>query len=87
MRLQVGDRLLLCSDGVHGWLSTSGIDDALRAPGDLSQVAAGLVERAMRVGSDDNLTAVLVQVDALDTGEPEGGLPLDDIRTLVPDEG
>ena len=87
VRLQVGDRLLLCSDGVHGWLSTSGIDDALRAPGDLSQVAAGLVERAMRVGSDDNLTAVLVQVDALDTGEPEGGLPLDDIRTLVPDEG
>jgi serine/threonine protein phosphatase PrpC len=61
------DRFLLCSDGVHGFLTDQTIADILRersAPGD---TAGALVATALRSGSTDNCTALVLDVVALPT--------------------
>lgn len=61
--VQVGDRYMLCSDGLHGYL-----DDAEVAPlllrGDLEIVARILIELANSRGGKDNITALLVDIVA-----------------------
>lgn len=84
LRLAVGDRLLLSSDGLHGALDEQTMGELLRATEDPQRAAEALVARALAAGSDDNLTAVVLMVDAL---EPRAlGGPLGDITTLVPME-
>jgi serine/threonine protein phosphatase PrpC len=59
------DRFLLCSDGVHGFLGEQEIVHILRdrsAPGD---TATALVAAALRSGSTDNCTALVLDVVAL----------------------
>jgi PPM family protein phosphatase len=56
-----GDRLLLCTDGVHGQVAgESELSDLLRAPSP-EQAARGLVARA-GVRGRDNATAVIIEV-------------------------
>jgi len=56
-----GDVFLMCSDGVHGFISDDdlslmlGLDDA---PADIARI---IVEKAIRNNSDDNCTAVVVK--------------------------
>jgi serine/threonine protein phosphatase PrpC len=59
------DRLMLCSDGVHGALPDEHIADILRqrsAPKDASQA---LVDAALQAGSSDNCTALVLDVVGL----------------------
>src|ERR1700674_66858 len=61
------DRFLLCSDGVHGFLTDQIIADILRersAPGD---TAGALVAAALQSDSTDNCTALVLDVVALPT--------------------
>jgi serine/threonine protein phosphatase PrpC len=61
------DRFLLCSDGVHGFLSDDAIAEILRersAPGD---TANALVAAALAAGGTDNATALVLDVVALPT--------------------
>src|SRR5579863_3434694 len=56
------DRFLLCSDGVHGFLTDESIAEILRersAPGD---TARALVAAALDSGSTDNCTALVLDV-------------------------
>lgn len=63
--LAPGDRLLLCSDGLSGYLDAADLADALGAPAGPGQIAAQLVERTLATGSaDDNITAVCIRVEA-----------------------
>lgn len=55
-----GDRYLLCSDGVHGWLSEDELAARLLAPP--ATAAELLVEGAIEAGSNDNVTAVVISV-------------------------
>ena len=72
--LQVQDRFFLCSDGVHGVLNPSQLK-AFLASERLSQTAADeIVAAAMKGGSTDNISAIVV--DILD-------LPLVNERDLV----
>src|SRR3954452_20556431 len=59
--LEVGDRLLLCSDGCSGVLETNEMARLLDGP-PLSQAAADLVDAALQAGSSDNVTVVLGEV-------------------------
>lgn len=63
LRLQAGDRLLLTSDGVHGFLEEARIQAGLGTD-QARNAARWLVEEAMAGGSDDNVTAIVVTVDA-----------------------
>jgi protein phosphatase len=62
--LQAGDRYLLCSDGLHGYLRVSEIPSVLDGPGE--QVVTQLIDMANARGGRDNITAVIV--DALEIG-------------------
>lgn len=64
---QVGDRLLLCSDGLSDPVTASTIESAL-GQGTLDDAASMLVELALRSGGPDNVTVVVAEVVA-DDGE------------------
>src|SRR5205807_3169751 len=59
------DRLLLCSDGVHGFLPDETIADILRERSAPEDTAGALVATALRSGSTDNCTALVLDVVAL----------------------
>jgi serine/threonine protein phosphatase PrpC len=58
----VGDRYLLCSDGLPREVSDDLIGSLLRRLADPREAAAELVEEAKRRGGNDNITVVVVDV-------------------------
>lgn len=71
----VGDRLLLCSDGVCGVLDDHRISDIL-GTGSPDYAAVELVRASLEAGSTDNVTCVVA--DVLDSGDspPEDQEPM-----------
>jgi PPM family protein phosphatase len=67
---QVGDRLLLCSDGITDYLADEELA-ALLELDDADAAARGLVDAALASGSRDNLTAVIADVIARE--DPDAG--------------
>jgi serine/threonine protein phosphatase PrpC len=63
------DRFLLCSDGVHGFLTAETIADILRERSASEDSARALVAAALRAGSTDNCTALVLDVVELPTAE------------------
>jgi protein phosphatase len=59
--LQGGELIVLTTDGVHGVLNDSQIEQLLNAARDQQLGASSLVEAAMFRGSRDNVTAVVAQ--------------------------
>ena len=64
LTLEPGDRLLLCSDGVHEPVGEDGIRTMLDAS-DAGTAAAQLVTTALKRGGRDNATALVVHVEAV----------------------
>jgi protein phosphatase len=63
-----GDIYLLCSDGLSRSVADDAIRDSLRGAGDLDQTCTALIEKAKANGGRDNITAILVRVDAAKAG-------------------
>jgi serine/threonine protein phosphatase PrpC len=63
------DRFLLCSDGVHVFLTDESIADVLRERSAPKDAARALVAAALKSGSDDNATALVLDVIGLPTAE------------------
>lgn len=63
--LQVGDVLLLTSDGVHGSLKHNLLAQLLGSAGVAQAVSDSIVQAALEAGSRDNVTALVVQVQGL----------------------
>src|SRR5262249_18318401 len=61
---RTGDAFLLCSDGLHGALADDEIAAVLRERADLADAVGRLIELANESGGKDNVTAVLVRLDA-----------------------
>ncbi len=59
---RVGDRWLLCSDGLSGFVSHETVYDTLAAGDDPSTAAASLVKLALRAGGPDNITVIVADV-------------------------
>lgn len=62
LELQVGDRVLLCSDGLSSYVPAGLIADVLAADGSPCSIAEQLIARALERGGPDNVTAVVVGV-------------------------
>jgi serine/threonine protein phosphatase PrpC len=60
------DLYLLCSDGLNGMLSDEQILETLLTPKDLSSRCRELIEDANDAGGSDNITVVLVEVEAVE---------------------
>ena len=63
------DRFLLCSDGVHGFLTDQDIANILRERCAPEDTADALVGSALQSGSTDNCTALILDVVALPTAQ------------------
>jgi serine/threonine protein phosphatase PrpC len=59
--LSKGDRFLLCSDGLHGYLQDSDIAPIITLGAE--QAVARFIELANTRGGKDNITAILVEID------------------------
>lgn len=62
-----GDRWLLCSDGLSGFVSHDTLHDTLAAGDDPGTTAENLVRLAMRSGAPDNVTVIVADVVDLDS--------------------
>ncbi|MGW0160314.1 PP2C family protein-serine/threonine phosphatase [Mycobacterium sp. NPDC003323] len=67
---RVGDRYLLCSDGLSDPVSHDTIAEALQIP-DVTDAADRLIELALRGGGPDNVTVVVADVVDYDYGQTQ----------------
>jgi len=62
IELRRGDRVLLCSDGLHGLVGDPALALLMSAPHTVAQAVALLVTAARAAGGSDNITAVVADV-------------------------
>lgn len=63
--VEPGDRLLLCTDGLSGVVDDTSIGEVLRHTPDPQAAALACMDRAIARGSTDNVTALVIRVDAI----------------------
>ena len=63
--LQPGDRLLLCSDGLNGYVEDAEIHKIVLSSTSTQDACQRLIDAANAAGGPDNITAILVQIEAL----------------------
>ncbi len=62
IELRAGDRVLLCSDGLHGLVGDPALAVLLSEPHTVDQAVRLLIAAARAAGGTDNITAIVVQV-------------------------
>jgi serine/threonine protein phosphatase PrpC len=62
--LQPGDRLLLCSDGLSSVVTDERIEEIMRAQPVPNEACQALVDEANGAGGPDNVTTLILQIDA-----------------------
>lgn len=83
---QVGERFLLCSDGLSSEVDDAGIRRDL-APGSVQDAAQRLVQSALAAGGHDNVTVLVVEVlDLYEASAIEVTSPRDGITARVEPE-
>jgi hypothetical protein len=77
VELRQGDRVLLCSDGLHGLVSDPAIALLMSDPHTVPQAVALLVTAARAAGGTDNITAIVAHVggERLVAPKDESDLP------------
>src|SRR5215470_6442509 len=63
-QLEEGDALLLCSDGLSGYVAADKIEAVLRADGPVQDTTISLVRLALEAGGRDNVTVQLIRYGA-----------------------
>lgn len=58
--IQPGDRILLCSDGLHSMIDDAAIEQILSSVDDPQEAADRLCEEAVTAGGHDNVTTIVV---------------------------
>lgn len=61
IKLYSGDNVLLCSDGLHGMLSPSIIQETIMNSPDPNQACIDLVSQANLAGGPDNISAIVIK--------------------------
>jgi protein phosphatase len=60
---RTGDVILLCTDGLTGFVDDAAIAETLAREGDLNAAVRALVDAANAAGGEDNITAVAVRLE------------------------
>jgi protein phosphatase len=58
-----GDQLLICTDGLTGFVLEQRIGDLMLMSPNLDEVVQRLLNEAIACGSNDNITIILLAVD------------------------
>jgi serine/threonine protein phosphatase PrpC len=66
--IEVGDRYLLTTDGIHEVLSNARIQGILRGGGEIEVICQVLIDTALENGADDNLSCQII--DVVEVPEP-----------------
>jgi protein phosphatase len=61
-----GDVLMLCTDGLHGYVSDDRMEQILSARGDLGVAAKALIAAANEAGGHDNVSVQLIRVRSIE---------------------
>jgi protein phosphatase len=69
VRLEGGDQVLLCSDGLTGMVGDEEINHILKAEAEPERSCRQLVELANKAGGKDNITVVVAQFRAVNPAE------------------
>jgi protein phosphatase len=64
VKLQAGDALLLCSDGLTEMVKDQQIADLLQAEADPAHACHSLIDQANAAGGKDNITVVVARYEA-----------------------
>ncbi|GAA2521465.1 protein phosphatase 2C domain-containing protein [Rarobacter incanus] len=75
IRVAPGERIMMCTDGLTNELSDAEIRQVLLAVPDTEMAVRTLVQNALDHGGRDNVSVVLVDVDASDADGPVGEDP------------
>jgi PPM family protein phosphatase len=84
--LRRGDRILVCTDGLHGMIADGGITAILGARITPRDAAESLITAAKAAGGGDNITAVVCDVDGDELVEPSSEDDLPRYTELDPHE-
>lgn len=74
--LKVGDRYLLCSDGLTDFVAPDTVGEVLTAGGPAGEVAERLIQLALRASTRDNVTCVVADVIDLDKVPAPANVPV-----------
>jgi serine/threonine protein phosphatase PrpC len=66
VNISPGDVLMLCSDGLHGYVPDPAIQWMLNSTPDLDQAATALIAAANQTGGHDNVSVQLIRVRAVE---------------------
>jgi serine/threonine protein phosphatase PrpC len=78
----LGERFLVCSDGLCAELTDREIEESLSSTGSPQAIADNLVARAVSAGGRDNVTALVVAVSGIsDNGVDEDTIPRAAVRS------
>jgi serine/threonine protein phosphatase PrpC len=66
VNIMPGDVLLLCSDGLHGYVTDARMQQLINGSSDLETAAAHLVSAANDVGGFDNISVQLIRVRSVE---------------------
>lgn len=64
-RVELGDVFLLCSDGLHGFVSDERLHEIVHDHRILTGACTALIDEANKNGGGDNITAVLVRIEQI----------------------
>jgi len=84
IELRRGDRVLLCSDGLHGLVGDPALALLLSEPHTVAEAVRLLIAAARAAGGTDNITAVVCQVSGDRLIPPEGDDDLPKFREFDP---
>jgi protein phosphatase len=82
-----GDVYILCSDGLSGMVSDDDIRFIVTSTKDIREACRRLIQRANERGGEDNITAVLIQIEDQETGGSDPGRKREREREREREEG
>ena len=84
IELRRGDRVLLCSDGLHGLVGDPALAVLMSEPHTVAQSCTLLVTAARAAGGSDNITAIVADIAGERLGPPAGDDDLPTFREFDP---
>jgi protein phosphatase len=83
LSVRVGDRLLLCSDGLTNEVSDTELAELASSPISLDDAVASLIARACANGGHDNITVALMEVESVSVSVPENVVTPSKVSTFT----